>query len=57
MELKDSILEKTIEIVWFLAKHKSEQERSDQMISWTELIHKLEGTCFCKASRNVYNFQ
>ena len=53
MELKDSILEKTIEIVWFVAKHRSEQERSGQMISWTELVHKLEGTCFCNASRNV----
>ena len=35
MELKDSILEKTIEIVWFVAKHKSEQERSDHLIKWS----------------------
>lgn len=53
MELKDSILEKTIEIVWFVAMHRSEQERSGQMISWTELVDKLEATCFFKSSRNV----
>ena len=32
MELKDSILEKTIEIVWFVAMDKSEQERSGSLV-------------------------